>query len=85
LTVLKMMKTMNCWKSLNYIINHCIYGVPNNGLKRFRKLPSNARIFPKGFRRSHFRTSFLSIFQNFFDSCANSKRKITKLFYEIFM
>ena len=56
-----MMKTTNYWKSLSCIINHCIYGVPNNGLKKFRKTPSNARIFTKGFRRSHFRTSFLSI------------------------
>jgi hypothetical protein len=37
------------------------------------------RIFPKVFRRSRFWTSFLSISQNFFDSCANSNRKNNKI------
>lgn len=54
---------------------HCIYGLSTNVPKKFRKTPSNARIFPKVFRRSRFWTSFMSIFWKFFDSCANLNRR----------
>ena len=70
---------MNYWKLLNCIINHCIYGLSNNAPKKFRKTPSNASIFTKRFRHIDFWTSFLSISQNFFDSCANSNRKNNKI------
>ena len=60
---------------------HCMHGLSINVLKKFRKTPSNASNFPKGFRRSHFWTSMMSYSWNFFDSCANSNRKITKLIY----
>jgi len=62
---------------------HSIYGLSIIDPKKFRKTPSARRIFPKVFRRSRFWTSMMSIFQNFFDSCANSNRKITKLIYVI--
>jgi len=41
---------------------HCIYGLQIIDPKKFRKTPSNARIFPKGFQGIDFWTSFLSIF-----------------------
>ena len=47
--------------------------------KKFRKLPSAARFFPKVFRRSGFWTFFLSIFWNFFDSCAKFFDKNNKI------
>ena len=60
---------------------HCIYGLSNVVPKKFRKTPSNARICTKRFRRSQFRTSMMSISQNFFDFCAKQFEKITKLIY----
>jgi hypothetical protein len=62
-----------------YKKSHSIYGLSNNDPKKFRKTPSARRIFPKVFRRSRFWTSMMSIFQNFFDSCANSNRKNNKI------
>ena len=47
-----------------------MHGLSNIVPKKFRKTPSNARICAKRFRHVHFRTSFLSISQNFFDFCA---------------
>ena len=58
--------------------HHCMYGLSNNGPKKFRKTPSARRIFTKRFRGFDFWTSLMSIFQNFFDSCANSNRKNNK-------
>jgi hypothetical protein len=60
-----------------------MYGLNTYGPKKFRKTPSAASIFTKRFRHIDFWTSSMSIFWNFFDSCANSNRKITKLIYEI--
>jgi hypothetical protein len=49
-----------------------IYGLDASVPKKFRKLPSARRIFPKVFRRSHFWTSNSCPFPgNFFESCAN--------------
>ncbi len=59
--------------------SHSIYGLKIIDPKKFRKTPSARRIFPKVFRRSRFWTSMMSIFQNFFDSCANSNRKNNKI------
>jgi hypothetical protein len=39
-----------------FIFFNSMYGVDKNGPKKFRKLPSARRIFPKVFRRSHFWT-----------------------------
>ena len=68
-------------KKLHIYNYHTIYRVMHCVPKKFRKTPSNASNFPKGFRRSHFWTSMMSYSWNFFDSCANSNRKITKLIY----
>ena len=58
-----------------------IYDVMQCVPKKFRKLPSARRIFPKVFRRSHFWTSNSCPFPGkFFESCANSFRNITNLF-----
>ena len=63
-----------------------MYGVACMRPKKFRKLPSARRIFPKVFRRSHFWTSNSCPFsQEFFESCAKSFRNITKLIYVIVM
>ena len=53
-----------------------IYHIEKCVLKKFRKLPSARRIFPKVFRRSHFWTSNSCPFsQKFFESCAKSNKK----------
>jgi hypothetical protein len=62
---------------------HCIYGLSVNVPKKFRKTPSNASNFPKGFRHVRFRTSSMSIFWKFFESCAKSNSKYNKLIYII--
>ena len=73
------------WHFVNFhdfhacIFPHCMYGLPIEGPKKFRKIPSARRFFPKVFRRCRFWTSSMSIFWNFFDSCANSKRKNNKI------
>ena len=61
------------------ILFHCIHGLSIIDPKKFRKTPSAASIFPKVFRRSHFRTSILSDSQEFFESCANSNRENNKI------
>ena len=60
-----------------------MYGLPNVTPKKFRKTPSAASIFTKRFRHIDFWTSFMSIFWNFFDSCAIRIEEITNLIYEI--
>ncbi len=60
-------------------MHHCIYGLTFIAPKKFRKTPSNASIFTKRFRHIDFWTSTMSIFQNFFDSCANSNRENNKI------
>ena len=47
------------WNLNNLVAFHTIYHVGESVLKKFRKLPSARRIFPKVFRRSHFWTSIL--------------------------
>ena len=52
-----------------------IYHATNCVLKKFRKLPSARRIFPKVFRRSHFWTSNSCPFsQKFFESWTKSNK-----------
>ena len=58
---------------------HCMYGLSINVQKKFRKTPSNARIFPKRFRGIDFWTSSMSIFWKFFESCAKSNSKYNKI------
>ena len=60
-----------------------MHGLPNKAPKKFRKTPSAASIFTKRFRHIDFWTSIMSIFWNFFDSCAIRIEEITKLIYEI--
>ena len=48
--------------------NESIYDMGKCVLKKFRKLPSARRIFPKVFRRSHFWTSILVHFLRNFSS-----------------
>ena len=55
------------------------HGLQNFVPKKFRKLPSAAHFFPKVFRRFDFWTFFLSIFWNFFDSCAKFFDKNNKI------
>jgi hypothetical protein len=53
-----------------------IYGVMTLVPKKFRKLPSARRIFPKVFRRSHFWTSILVHFLRNFSSLVQSRIEI---------
>ena len=69
------------WHIFIFIMFESIYDVMQCVPKKFRKLPSARRFFPKVFRRSHFWTSNSCPFpENFFESCANSFRNITNLF-----
>jgi hypothetical protein len=59
------------WYFYFYDFYVSIYDVVHHGPKKFRKLPSNARFFPKRFRHVHFWTYFSCPSSgNFFDSCA---------------
>ena len=53
-----------------------IYGLDASVPKKFRKLPSARRIFPKVFRRSHFWTSILVHFLRNFSSLVQSHFEI---------
>jgi len=69
---------------LNSKKTHChvcqiIYGLVNIDPKKFCKLPSAARFCTKRFWHIDFWTSFLSISQKFFESCANSNRRNNKI------
>jgi len=61
-----------------------MYGLTNVRPKKFRKLPSAARFLRKKVSPYRFLDIlFMSISQKFFDFCANSNRKITKLFNQV--
>ena len=61
---------------LNVNIFESILHVDNCVLKKFRKLPSARRIFPKVFRRSHFWTSILVHFLKIFSSLVQTHFEI---------
>ena len=71
----RMIKTKLRRSNNSNCISHVVSCVP----KKFRKSPSAASNFPKGFRHVHFQTSSMSIFWKFFESCANSNRRNNKI------
>ena len=64
------------WHFFIFIIFKSIYNVIKCVPKKFRKLPSARRIFPKVFRRSHFWTSILVHFLENFSSLVQSHFEI---------
>lgn len=66
------------WYFYFYVFYVSIYDVVQCGPKKFRKLPSNARFFPKGFRHVHFRTYFLVHLLEIFLTLVQSKNKNNK-------
>jgi hypothetical protein len=56
-----------------------MHGQGTSVLKKFRKLPSARRIFPKVFRRSHFWTSILVHFLKIFSTLVQIESKYNKI------
>jgi hypothetical protein len=62
--------------NIKMFVDFCsIYHVGESVLKKFRKLPSARRIFPKVFRRSHFWTSILVHFLKNFSTLVQIESK----------
>ena len=66
------------WYFYFYIFYVSIYDVVHHGPKKFRKLPSNARFFPKRFRHVHFWTYFSCLIPEIFLTLVQSKNKNNK-------
>ena len=60
-----------------------MYGAVTRVLKKFRKLPSARRIFPKVFRRSDFWTSILVHFLKIFSTLVQIESKNNKILFHV--
>ena len=67
------------WHFNIFVAFGTIYHVGESVLKKFRKLPSARRIFPKVFRRSHFWTSILVHFLRIFLTLVQIESKNNKI------
>ncbi len=69
------------WHIFNSIYNESIYHAVKCDPKKFRKLPSAVRFFPKVFRRSRFWTSIFVHFLKIFSSLVQSRIKNNKIYF----